>query len=161
MRPTLSLEAPVGDTDEGMLGDILIDDAAEAVERQAQNRLLRAEMAQSLTEMLTPREREVLALRYGLDGCASSTLEEVGATLGLTRERAPNRDQSAQQATPPRAARPIHCVTTSIERWRLPLADKYPLAGRPSTSSRGGRRARQGWGGRILARRIGALEVAA
>jgi len=88
MRPTLSLEAPVGETDEGVLGDILIDDAAEAVERQAEHRLLRAEMAQALAEMLTPRESEVLALRYGLDGRASSTLEEVGAALGLTRERA-------------------------------------------------------------------------
>ena len=88
MRPTLSLEAPVGEIEEGVLGDILIDDAAEAVERQAENRLLRADMAQALSEMLTPREREVVALRYGLEGRAASTLEEGGAALGLTRERA-------------------------------------------------------------------------
>ncbi len=88
MRPALSLESPVGETDEGMLGDILVDDGAVAVERQAEGLLLRAEMAHVLDEMLSPREREVLALRYGLGGHAPSTLEEVGTALGLTRERA-------------------------------------------------------------------------
>ena len=88
MRPALSLEASVGETDEGMLGDILVDDGTEAVERQAEGLLLRAEMAHVLAEMLSPREREVLALRYGLGGHAPSTLEEVGVALGLTRERA-------------------------------------------------------------------------
>jgi RNA polymerase primary sigma factor len=88
MRPPLSLEAPMGETEEGMLGDVLIDDGAEGVERQAEGRLLRAEMAHVMDEMLSPREREVLALRYGLGGHAPSTLEEVGVALGLTRERA-------------------------------------------------------------------------
>ena len=87
-RPALSLESPVGETGEGMLGDVLVDDGAEAVDRQAEGRLLRAEMAHVMDKMLNEREREVLARRYGLGGHAPSTLEEVGAALGLTRERA-------------------------------------------------------------------------
>jgi len=88
MRPPLSLEATVGETEDGVLGDILVDDRAVAVDRQAEGLLLRAEMAHALDELLNQREREVLARRYGLAGHAPSTLEEVGAALGLTRERA-------------------------------------------------------------------------
>lgn len=88
MRPPLSLEAAVGETEDGVLGDILVDDGAEAVDRQAEGLLLRAEMAHALDKLLSQREREVLARRYGLAGHAPSTLEEVGAALGLTRERA-------------------------------------------------------------------------
>jgi RNA polymerase primary sigma factor len=50
--------------------------------------LLRAEVAQIMAETLNEREREVLARRFGLGGGAPATLEEVGAAMGLTRERA-------------------------------------------------------------------------
>ncbi|HZS92685.1 MAG TPA: sigma-70 family RNA polymerase sigma factor [Chloroflexota bacterium] len=87
-RPTVSLETPVGETEESLLGDILVDEHAEPVDRQAQMRLLRAEVEQIMNETLSAREREVLARRYGLGGNSPATLEEVGAAMGMTRERA-------------------------------------------------------------------------
>ncbi len=87
-RPALSLEAPVGESEDALLVDILLDEGAEAVDRQVYVRLLREEIADVLADVLNQRERDVLALRFGLNGGAPATLEEVGARLGLTRERA-------------------------------------------------------------------------
>jgi RNA polymerase primary sigma factor len=87
-RPTVSLDLQVGETEESLLGDILIDDQSPSVDHQAHIRLLRAEVAQIMTEVLNEREREVLVRRFGLGGGAPATLEEVGAAMGLTRERA-------------------------------------------------------------------------
>ncbi len=87
-RPALSLEAPVGESEDALLVDILLDDGAEAVDRQVYVRLLREEIADVLADVLNQRERDVLALRFGLNGGAPATLEEVGTRLGLTRERA-------------------------------------------------------------------------
>jgi RNA polymerase primary sigma factor len=87
-RPTVSLDLQVGETEESLLGDILIDDQSPSVDHQAHMRLLRAEVAQIMAEALNEREREVLVRRFGLGGGAPATLEEVGAAMGLTRERA-------------------------------------------------------------------------
>jgi RNA polymerase primary sigma factor len=87
-RPTVSLDLQVGETEESLLGDILIDDQSPSVDHQAHMRLLRAEVAQIMAETLNEREREVLVRRFGLGGGAPATLEEVGAAMGLTRERA-------------------------------------------------------------------------
>ena len=87
-RPTVSLDLQVGETEESLLGDILIDEQSPSVDHQAHIRLLRAEVAQIMAETLNEREREVLARRFGLGGGAPATLEEVGAAMGLTRERA-------------------------------------------------------------------------
>jgi RNA polymerase primary sigma factor len=87
-RPTVSLDLQVGETEESLLGDILIDEQSPSVDHQANMRLLRAEVAQIMAEALNEREREVLVRRFGLGGGAPATLEEVGAAMGLTRERA-------------------------------------------------------------------------
>jgi RNA polymerase primary sigma factor len=87
-RPTVSLDRQVGEMDETLLGDILIDDQSPSVDHQAHIRLLRAEVAQIMAETLDEREREVLVRRFGLGGGAPATLEEAGAAMGLTRERA-------------------------------------------------------------------------
>jgi RNA polymerase primary sigma factor len=87
-RPTVSLDLQVGETEESLLGDILIDEQSPSVDHQAHMRLLRAEVAQIMAETLNEREREVLVRRFGLGGGAPATLEEVGAAMGLTRERA-------------------------------------------------------------------------
>jgi RNA polymerase primary sigma factor len=87
-RPTVSLDLQVGETEESLLGDILIDEQSPSVDHQAHIRLLRAEVAQIMAETLDEREREVLVRRFGLGGGAPATLEEVGAAMGLTRERA-------------------------------------------------------------------------
>jgi RNA polymerase primary sigma factor len=86
-RPTVSLDLQVGEAEESLLGDILIDDQSPSVDHQAHIRLLRAEVAQIMAETLNECEREVLVRRFGLGGGAPATLEEVGAAMGLTPER--------------------------------------------------------------------------
>jgi RNA polymerase primary sigma factor len=85
-REPVSLEVPIGDDDGGRLGD-LIEDAAPGPEETAAAEALRLEIETLLTA-LTPRERRVLQLRYGLVDDHQRTLEEVGRRLGVTRERA-------------------------------------------------------------------------
>ena len=86
-RPTVSLDLQVGEAEESLLGDILIDEQSPSVDHQAHIRLLRAEVAQIMAETLNACEREVLVRRFGLGGGAPATLEEVGAAMGLTRLR--------------------------------------------------------------------------
>jgi RNA polymerase primary sigma factor len=81
----VSLETPVGDG-ESMYGDLIEDVHAAAPHDQTANKARRAELAEAL-ELLNPRMRRVLALRFGLDGETPRTLEEVGSELGITRER--------------------------------------------------------------------------
>jgi RNA polymerase primary sigma factor len=85
-REPVSLEVPIGDEDGGRLGD-LIEDVAPGPEETATADALRTEIETLLTT-LTPRERRVLQLRYGLVDDHQRTLEEVGRRLGVTRERA-------------------------------------------------------------------------
>jgi RNA polymerase primary sigma factor len=81
----VSLDVPVGDG-ESLYGD-LIEDLNSAQPEEKTAHVLRAtELAVALGN-LNPRMRRVLALRFGLDGEKPQTLEEVGAGLGITRER--------------------------------------------------------------------------
>jgi RNA polymerase primary sigma factor len=81
----VSLETPVGDG-ESLYADLIEDDKSERPETATSNRLRSVELARALLR-LNPRSRHVLALRFGLDGQQPQTLEEVGAGLGITRER--------------------------------------------------------------------------
>ena len=84
-RASTSLDAPVGDTDDAVLGDFVAGDEPlpeERVEQELRSQALR----QALTS-LPEREREVVVLRYGIGGTEPKTLEEIGRRLGLTRER--------------------------------------------------------------------------
>jgi len=87
-RMPVSLESPLGETEEGLLLDILVDESAVPVERQAYQRVLRSTMVDVMASTLTEREQQVLELRFGLGDSGPVTLDEVGAILGLTRERA-------------------------------------------------------------------------
>ncbi len=81
-----SLDAPIGEDGDGAMGELIEDrNATEPVEAAA-HLLLRAHLEEVL-EDLNPRERVVIELRFGLVGDQPSTLEQVGAQLGLTRER--------------------------------------------------------------------------
>ncbi len=81
----VSLDVPVGDG-ESLYGDLIEDlHSAQPEEKTAQ--LLRAKELANALSHLNPRMRHVLALRFGLDGEKPQTLEEVGAGLGITRER--------------------------------------------------------------------------
>jgi RNA polymerase primary sigma factor len=81
----VSLDTPVGDG-ESLYGDMIEDVHSEQPEMQTATRLRHRELAAALST-LNPRMRKVLALRFGLDGESPRTLEEVGADLGVTRER--------------------------------------------------------------------------
>ena len=81
----VSLEKPVGDEDESEFGHFLAD-AAPLPEDVADGNFRSRALTQSLAS-LSFRERRVLELRYGLDGQAPATLEEVGKVFGVTRER--------------------------------------------------------------------------
>ncbi len=82
---TLSLDSPVGE-DESELGDFIQDPSADGPADMA----TRAQLAQAITEVLdelSPREQEVVRMRFGLDGQRVRTLDEVGLRFGVTRER--------------------------------------------------------------------------
>jgi RNA polymerase primary sigma factor len=82
----VSLEKPVGDEDDSELGDFVADDNVESPFETASGNLER-ESVQKALAVLPRRDREVLELRYGLNGRQPMTLEEVGDAFGVTRER--------------------------------------------------------------------------
>ena len=82
----ISLEKPIGDEEDSELGDFVADDTAESPFETASENLQRDNVKQALAA-LPSREREVIELRYGLNGQEPLTLEQVGTTFGVTRER--------------------------------------------------------------------------
>ena len=81
-----SLEAPVGDEEDSRLGDFIEDkEAVQPLDAVIQGNL-RDMMAQTLSQ-LSPREERVIRMRFGLGTSRDHTLEEVGQTFGVTRER--------------------------------------------------------------------------
>ena len=82
----VSLEKPVGDEDESELGDFVADDAVLEPFEEASEHLQKEGVRKAL-DALPERERQVIELRYGLSGAEPLTLEEVGRTFGVTRER--------------------------------------------------------------------------
>jgi RNA polymerase primary sigma factor len=82
----VSLEKPVGDEDESELGDFVADDEVAEPFEEASEHLQREGVRRAL-DALPERERQVIELRYGLSGLEPLTLEEVGRTFGVTRER--------------------------------------------------------------------------
>src|SRR5690348_3825880 len=82
----VSLDAPVDDEARYSLSDTLEDSAAPAPAETASQHLLGEELHRALA-LLTPRERSVITLRYGIGDGRSRTLLEVGKELGISRER--------------------------------------------------------------------------
>ena len=82
----ISLEHPIGESDEGSFGDFIADDSFEKPEKSVANEMLRKEL-EKILQTLTPREREIIRLRYGLVNGYVYTLEEVGRIFEVTRER--------------------------------------------------------------------------
>ena len=83
----ISLELPVGEDEEQELGDVLADETSTSPEEVATTRTMKAEVQEVLEDVLTPRERLVLQLRFGLGNGHTFPLEQVGRQLGITRER--------------------------------------------------------------------------
>jgi RNA polymerase primary sigma factor len=82
----LSLETPVGEKDNSQLSDFIQSNTAPSPSEATLN-LIRREQIDEVLDKLTPRERDVLKMRFGLDDGYARTLEEVGSRLHVTRER--------------------------------------------------------------------------
>jgi RNA polymerase primary sigma factor len=83
----VSLEKPLGDEDESEFGHFLTDENQELPDEAAEV-TLRKDALQRILQTLSSRQRQVLELRFGLDGQHPRTLDEVGRTFNVTRERA-------------------------------------------------------------------------
>ncbi|MBQ4290236.1 MAG: RNA polymerase sigma factor RpoD [Clostridia bacterium] len=82
----VSLETPIGEEEDSHLGDFIEDDTSPAPADAASYQMLREQLDEVLGT-LTPREEEVLRLRFGLKDGRTRTLEEVGRVFNITRER--------------------------------------------------------------------------
>lgn len=82
----VSLEAPVGTEEDSKLGDFIEDDEALSPS-EATNRQLLKENIREMLQYLTPRERKIIEMRFGLIDGVGHTLEEVGKEFNVTRER--------------------------------------------------------------------------
>ena len=85
-REPISLETPIGEEEDSLLGDFIEDKDVENPATQTAFRILQ-EQLQDVLETLPPREQEVLKMRFGLEDGYSLTLEEVGLYFNVTRER--------------------------------------------------------------------------
>ena len=82
----VSLETPIGEEEDSHLGDFIADDTAPTPAETASFALMK-EQLQDVLDTLTPREKKVLTLRFGLEDGRLRTLEEVGKEFNVTRER--------------------------------------------------------------------------
>ena len=87
-RMPISLEKPVGEDATATLGEMLADLGSRATEEVAEESVLAGRLDDALSENLSPREAQLVRLRFGLDrGGLERTLGEVGKALGVSRER--------------------------------------------------------------------------
>jgi RNA polymerase primary sigma factor len=103
----VSLETPVGDG-ESLYADLIEDVHSDQPDESTAKILRSRELAEALLR-LNPRMRHVLALRFGLDGTPPQTLEQVGAGLGITRERVRQLES--------RALRELRTVAPDLELY--------------------------------------------
>jgi RNA polymerase primary sigma factor len=82
----VSLDAPIGDEDDNRFSDIVEDEGAMTPYELLRVKTMRQEIRQAL-KYLTPREAEIVTMRFGLDGQEPRTLDEVGKKFKVTRER--------------------------------------------------------------------------
>jgi RNA polymerase primary sigma factor len=82
----LSIDTPVGKEEDTTLGDFIQDDKYEKPDDAANMHMVKSNLYDML-DFLTPRERKIVIMRFGLDGGEVHTLEEVGKEFGVTRER--------------------------------------------------------------------------
>jgi RNA polymerase primary sigma factor len=85
-RHPISLDRPVGEGEDSYFGDFIEDEEAQSPVTAATQEMLKEKIRQVLNS-LTYREREIIKLRYGLEGGYTYTLEEVGRMFRVTRER--------------------------------------------------------------------------
>ncbi|MFF2484508.1 RNA polymerase sigma factor RpoD [Paenibacillus sp. NPDC058071] len=86
IQEPISLETPIGDEEDSNLGNFIEDKESQSTADAATSTLLK-ELLNDVLDTLTEREEQVLRLRFGLDDGRNRTLEEVGHSFGVTRER--------------------------------------------------------------------------
>lgn len=86
-RQSLSLNHRVGKGEDTELVDLLEDNDLQLPEEQMNEAMMRQEISEVLSDVLTEREKDVISLRYGLNTSQPYTLEEVGSMFNLSRER--------------------------------------------------------------------------
>ncbi len=106
----VSLETPVGDG-ESNVGDLIEDHNSDQPETRTAESMRASELANAIAR-LKPRQQLVLNERFGLDGGKPKTLEEVGTTLGITRERVRQLET--------RALRELRMVAPGLELYLTP-----------------------------------------
>ncbi len=84
-KASTSLDAPIGDAEDAVLGDFVA--GTGPLPEEEVELALRSQALQAALGSLPEREREVVTMRYGLGGTEPRTLEQIGRSLGLTRER--------------------------------------------------------------------------
>ena len=95
-RAPISLDAPIGTDEPQRIADVVADpNAAAPFERLVHEN--DTQLVQQVLATLTPRENKILAMRFGLDDGKPKTLEEIGARLGVTRERIRQIQEEALQ----------------------------------------------------------------
>ena len=85
-RVPVSLDTPYGEDEDNSLAELVQDETSMAPEVSTESSLMAGDIRGVLSS-LTPREREILVLRYGLKDGQQRTLEQVGKLVGITRER--------------------------------------------------------------------------
>ncbi len=115
-RHPISLDRPVGESEDSYFGDFIEDEAAEKPDSAAGNEMLRHRIEQVL-KTLTYREREIIKLRYGIGDGYTYTLEEVGRIFKVTRERVRQVEAKALRKLqhPVRSRKLIGFVDSSFE----------------------------------------------
>ena len=92
-----SLDTPLGDEDGSTLGELVPDNKAVSPLENLQSKSIVGDISKVL-DQLEPREADIIRLRFGLEGLDPLTLEEVGAKIGLTRERVRQLQEHALRA---------------------------------------------------------------
>jgi len=92
-----SLDYPLGNEDGSTLGEVVPDNKAASPLENLQSKSIVGDISKVL-DQLEPREADIIRLRFGLEGLDPLTLEEVGAKIGLTRERVRQLQEHALRA---------------------------------------------------------------
>src|SRR5207244_3632899 len=95
----ISLQSPIGDSEDTNFGDLIEDKSAENPSEMASYSLLKEKLG-AVLDTLTERERKVLQLRFGLGDGYCRTLEEVGRQFRVTRERIRQNEAHARRRIP-------------------------------------------------------------
>ncbi len=82
-----SLETPIGNEEDSVLGELIEDDMAPSPEDSTTQTMMEEDLARTIDETLPLREARILRLRFGLDDGKIHSLSDVGRKLGVTRER--------------------------------------------------------------------------